>query len=81
MTLNALNGSKIEVACVRIKQFKIVNPTPFRGEPLKQINDCTFTREISRKIPYTYRYRLWGCGVSYQYLVTYVLVIAQRRFG
>jgi hypothetical protein len=33
MTLNALNGSKIEVACVRIKQFKIVKPTPFRVEP------------------------------------------------
>ncbi|OAZ04740.1 hypothetical protein FLB_05880 [Flavobacterium succinicans] len=34
MTLNALNGSKIEVACVRIKQFKIVKPTPFRVEPI-----------------------------------------------
>jgi hypothetical protein len=35
MTLNALNGSKIEVACVRIKQFKIVKPIPFRVEPKK----------------------------------------------
>jgi hypothetical protein len=34
MTLNALNGSKIEVACVRIKQFKIVKPAPFRVEPI-----------------------------------------------
>ena len=33
MTLNALNGSKTEVACVRIKQFKIVKPTQFRVEP------------------------------------------------
>ena len=35
MTLNALNGSKTEVACVRIKQFKIVKPTQFRVEPSK----------------------------------------------
>jgi len=33
MTLNALNGSKIEVACVIITQFKIAKPTQFRVEP------------------------------------------------
>ena len=33
MTLNALNGSKIEVACVRITLLKIVKLTPFRVEP------------------------------------------------
>jgi hypothetical protein len=30
MTLNTLNGSKIEVVCVRIKPFKTVKTTQFR---------------------------------------------------
>jgi hypothetical protein len=34
MTLNALNGSIIEVACVRITLLKIVKPTPFRVDPI-----------------------------------------------
>jgi hypothetical protein len=33
MTLNALNGSKIVVASVRITLLKIVKPTPFSVEP------------------------------------------------
>jgi hypothetical protein len=37
MTLNALNGSKIEVACVRITLLKIIKPTQFRVEPFNSI--------------------------------------------